>query len=29
MLQNDESANQATGDELCADEEPVAAITVA
>ena len=28
MLQNDESANQATGDELCADEEPVAAITV-
>jgi len=29
MLQDDESANQATGDELCADEEPVAAITVA
>ena len=28
MLQDDESANQATGDELCADEEPMAAITV-
>jgi ribonuclease HII len=28
MLQDDESANQVTGDELCADEEPMAAITV-